>query len=79
MIELLKLGSQQGWDRLERAVTEALSLECWDAAAIRYLMTAEGDVSQRTDPLELGSLARYERPLPEVIHYDQLLAAEVAS
>jgi hypothetical protein len=42
-------------------------------------MTAEGDVSQRTDPLELGSLARYERPLPEVIHYDQLLAAEVAS
>jgi transposase len=79
MIELLKLGSQQGWDRLERAVTEALSLECWDAAAIRYLMTAEWEVSQRADPLELGSLARYERPLPEVIHYDQLLAAEVAS
>jgi hypothetical protein len=79
MIELLKLGSQQGWDRLERAVTEAARLECWDSAAIRYLMTADREESKRTEAVELGSLARYERPLPEVIHYDQLLAAEVAS
>jgi transposase len=79
MIELLKLGSQQGWDRLERVVTEAIRLECWDAAAIQYLMSAEREASKRADPMELGSLSRYERPLPEVIHYDQLLAGEVAS
>ena len=60
-------------------MAEALRLECWDAAAIGYLMRAESEGSKRPDPIELGSLARYERPLPEVTHYDQLLAVEVAS
>jgi hypothetical protein len=76
MVELLKLARREGYDRLERAVNLALSLECWDAAAVRYLMTSDRLESRPPDPLEVGVLSRYERPLPEVGEYDQLLAWE---
>jgi transposase len=76
MIELLKLARQEGYERLEQVVNRALSLECWDAGAIRYLLVNASLKPQRPDPLEVGVLARYERPMPEVVHYDQLLAWE---
>jgi transposase len=76
MIELLKLARQEGYGRLEEAVSLAQSLECWDASAIRYLLVNASLKPQRPDPLEVGVLARYERPMPEVMHYDQLLAWE---
>jgi transposase len=76
MIELLKLACQEGYERLEQVVNRALSLECWDASAIRYLLVNASFKPQRPDPLEVGVLARYERPMPEVVHYDQLLAWE---
>jgi transposase len=76
MIGLLKLASQEGYGRLEEAVSLALSLECWDAAAVRHLMTSGRLEAKPLDPLEVGALAQYERPLPEVGHYDQLLAGE---
>jgi hypothetical protein len=77
MIELLKLGSQHGFAQLEQAVETALSLECWDAAAVRYLLSAKSREPGRPPRLEVGALARYERPLPGVSHYDQLMSAEV--
>jgi len=76
MIELLKLARQEGYEQLEQVVNRALSLECWDASAIRYLLVNASLKPQRPDPLEVGVLARYERPMPEVMHYDQLLAWE---
>lgn len=79
MIELLKLGSQHGFARLEQAVETALALQCWDAAAVRYLLVAEDLQPSRAQRLEIGALARYERPLPEVSHYDQLMSLEVRS
>jgi transposase len=79
MIELLQLASQQGWQRFEEAVATALDLECWDAAAIRYLMTSGSELDRPAEPIEVGALARYERPLPEMTHFDQLLAGEVSS
>lgn len=79
MIELLKLARQQGYGRLEQAVSLALSLECWDAAAVRYLMVSDSLPPRRADPMEVGMLARYERPLPEVGHYDELLVWEGVS
>jgi len=79
MIELLKLASREGYGRLEQAVSLALSLECWDAAAVRYLMTSHELEARQPDPIEVGVLAQYERPLPEVVHYDQLLAWEGTS
>ena len=57
----------------------ALSLECWDAAAVRYLMVNDSLKARQADPVEVGVLARYERPLPEVVHYDELLVWEGAS
>lgn len=76
MIELLKLARQEGYERLEEVVNRALSLECWDASAIRYLLDNDSLKPKRPDRLEVGILARYERLLPEVVHYDQLLAGE---
>jgi len=79
MVELLKLASREGYGRLEQAVNLALSLECWDAAAVRYLMTSGRLESRPPDPIDVGVLSQYERPLPEVVHYDQLLAWEGTS
>jgi len=76
MIELLKLASREGYGRLEKAVSLVLDLECWDAAAVRYLMVNETMKTRQPDPVEVGVLARYERPLPETGHYDQLLVGE---
>jgi len=73
MIELLQLASQQGWQRFEAAVATALELECWDAAAVRYLMTNSSEPGRPTEFIEVGALSRYERPLPEMTHFDQLL------
>ncbi len=75
MIELLTLGKRHGWDRLKQAVEESLALGCTDAAAVRHLVTANELVRSRTEPLEVGGLERYDRPLPEMQEYDLLLGA----
>jgi hypothetical protein len=79
MIELLKLARREGYGQLEQAVSLALSLECWDAAAVRYLMVNDRVQPRRREPVEVGVLARYERPMPETLHYDQLLVWEGVS
>jgi len=55
-------------------------LGCTDAAAVRHLMTADDLVHQRPILLvEIGSaLSQYERPLPHVRAYDELLVAGAA-
>lgn len=75
MIDLLQLGRRHGQDRLRAALEEALALGCHDSAAVHYLVTA-ADAGARAPagPLELGALARFERPLPDVAPYDRLLA-----
>jgi transposase len=75
MIELLRLGRSHGQERLRTAVEEALGLGCADTATVRYLLTA-GQLQRATPPpLAVGELAVYERPLPTMADYDQLLAA----
>jgi len=80
MIELLQLGGRHGHARLRKAIESALQLGCTDAAAVRHLMTADDLVHQRPVLLvQIGSaLSQYERPLPHVRAYDELLAAGVA-
>jgi len=82
MIELLTLGKRHGWDRLQRAVGEALALGCTDAAAVRHLVTANELSRARSEPFPLGALECYDRPLPQMQEYDLLLGhgatAEVA-
>lgn len=62
---------------------KALALGCTDAAAVRHLLTATELGRPHPELLELNGLERYERPLPQVNEYDQLLSlaastAEVA-
>jgi hypothetical protein len=74
MIELLQLGSRYGYDRLRTAIELAFHLGCIDAAAVRHLMASPELVHERPVVLlEIGALTRYERPLPHVHAYDDLL------
>jgi len=76
MIELLRLGPQHGWDVLKKAIEQARTLGCTDAAAVRHLVVA-GELAHREKPMqEIGSLERYERPLPVLSDYDALLGGE---
>lgn len=73
MIEILLWGQQHGPARLRQAVEEALRLGCSDVAAVRYLLTADQLEKKPSDTVEVGSLISYERPLPTMEAYDQLL------
>jgi hypothetical protein len=73
MIELLSLGTDQGWDRLRVAVEQSLSLGCHDVAAIRHLLAAGQMTKPSVATIEIGVLSRYERPQPVLSSYDQLL------
>jgi transposase len=73
MIDLLSLGAAEGWDRLRAAVEKALSLGCQDVAAIRHLLVGSRLSKPAVEAIEIGALARYERPQPVLSGYDQLL------
>ena len=75
MVELLQLGKRHGYERLQKAVEMALELGCSDVGAVRYLLGAEGRQRPQPEPVDVGALARYERPLPQFHHYDELLQA----
>jgi transposase len=75
MIELLKLAPQRGQGRLQEAIESALASQCYDAAAVRYLLYADELRHARCEAVDVGALERYARPLPVMNEYDQLLAA----
>ena len=77
MIRLLQLGKAKGYEKLRAAAESALAMGCGDEAAVRYLLMTEPEGRPPREALEVGWLGRYERPLPVVSEYDQLLAAEV--
>ncbi len=81
MVEVLLLGREGGYGRLEKAVGRTLEMGSSDPAAVRYLMMTDGGDRQvgaptRLEASELGALVQYERPLPSVQNYDQLLKRE---
>jgi len=64
----LRQGKQQGWDRLENAVEQALSLGCSDAAAVRHLLSFGELAHSPVESCEVDSgLERYQRPLPVMV------------
>jgi hypothetical protein len=74
MIGLLKLGKAHGFERLRVAIETALALGCSDSAAVEHLLTTPDLRRERPAELPaLGLLARFERPLPAVDAYDELL------
>ena len=75
MIELLQLGKTHGYDTLRQAVESALDLGSCDVSTVQYLMTAKQLDRGRPEPIDVGPLSCYERPLPVLTDYDQLLTA----
>ena len=75
MIDLLQLGRTYGQPRLRAAIEQALALGCTDSAAVHHLVTAPDHARGPAATVELGALARFERPLPDVTPYDRLLPA----
>lgn len=74
MISLVRVGLSAGWDRLIRAVQEALRLGVSDAAAVMHILRMPDPEERRLYALRLAEeLAQFERPLPSMEEYDQLL------
>ena len=73
LIELLQLGRVHGQEQLRAAVEQALALGCGDSAAIRHLLIARQLARACPAPLPVDELSAFERPLPTVTDYDQLL------
>jgi hypothetical protein len=74
MIGLLLLGRAHGQDKLRAAIESVLHLGCHDSAAVRHLLTSASLHKPPAEPLDLGPLVSFDRPLPSVGDYDQLLA-----
>jgi hypothetical protein len=74
MIALVRAGKSYGWDKLQRAVDEALRLGASDAGAVIYLIhTPDPEQRQRHEVSLKQELAQFERPLPSMSEYDALL------
>lgn len=76
MVDVVRLGQEHGHGELRRAVGLALELGCADIEAVRHLLDTTAlhrEPARALDDDELGPLARYERPAPEVSHYNELL------
>jgi hypothetical protein len=77
MIELLLLGKEHGYQSLRQAVESALEMGSCDVSAVQYLMTSERQLSRNCpEPIDVGPLSCYERPLPVMTDYDLLLPAK---
>ena len=75
-IELLQLGRVHGHDKLRTAIERALGMGCGDSAAVRHLLTTHELTHITPAPLDtpdIAALSAFERPLPTVTDYDQLL------
>jgi hypothetical protein len=73
MIDLLKLGKEFGRERLQQAIETALETGCTDSAAVQHLLHAIDLNRPVCEAMDIGSLERYQRPLPVMAEYDQLL------
>ena len=78
MVAVVMLGREFGHDRLRGAVAQAVSLGASDVAAVRYLLTEAGLHKAPAGLVDVGLLARYDRPMPTVADYDVLLCVPCA-
>ena len=74
MIEVLLLGRQHGYPRLQVVIEKALDMNCFDVEAVRLLLDAERNRKREPrEAIEVGALRVYDRPQPSTRNYDQLL------
>ncbi len=74
MIGLIQLGRLQGQPALRQAIEATLALGSHDSAAVRHLLAQPQLERERPASIDVGPLAAFERPLPELGAYDRLLA-----
>jgi len=81
MVDLLLLAPKHGWSALKAAVQKALDLGCTDENAVQCLLvqSAVPAAIVNLSPAELGDLSRYDRPMPDMHTYDQLLGGQPVS
>jgi len=77
MVAIISMGREFGYAKLETSVAQAMVLGCTDVAAIRHLLMSDALQHAAATPVEIGALAAYERPLPTMAEYNQLLTLEV--
>lgn len=65
-----------GLAKLRTAIEEAMELGCTDSVAVRYLVTAHDLKQVRPPVLEVGELAQFERPFPDVAATTDFLKCE---
>ena len=73
MIALVRLRLTEGWDRLIRAVEEALRLGVTDAAAVIHIQRMPNGEDRRQHALPGRRVGGVRAPLPVMDEYDQLL------
>ena len=73
MVALICMGREFGYAKLETAVAQAMELGCTDVAAIRHLLMSDELQHAAATTIDIGALAAYERPLPTMAEYNQLL------
>jgi hypothetical protein len=74
MISLVRVGSVEGWARMIAAVEEALRIGVTDAAAVLHILRMPDADQRRRCVLALEEeLAQFERPMPKMDEYDELL------
>ena len=77
MVEILMLHRTNARAAVEAAVEQALTLGVADAKAVAQLVRAASDHERPTvPPIDVGDLERYERTLPDIGCYDELLTAD---
>lgn len=78
MIEVLLLHRHHPREIVRRAVEHALAVGAIDPGAVallaRHLQNVPDEPPMQLALVEVGELSRYERPLPETVSYDALLA-----
>lgn len=73
-MEVIRLGREHGYDRLEAAIEKALTLGCSDAEAVRYLLLESRLERKPPETVDMKALAAYDRPPPKMTAYDSLLS-----
>jgi hypothetical protein len=71
-------GQEFGHERLRTAIAATVALGACDVAAVRYLLTETSLGKPKPEPIDVGALARYDRPQPDLADYDTLLSGQCA-
>jgi transposase len=74
MVDVIRLGREHGYQRLENTIERALALGCSDVEAIRYLLLESRLERARPEAVQVPELMEYDRPLASCDDYDCLLS-----